>query len=89
MPSATTQDIADFIVETVKSAGANACPPEDCGGVWGYKDILEILGNPEHEEHADMLEWLCIENADEFDSGEFDPSAVVFESPEDHLAEWN
>ncbi len=38
--------------------GDGACPPEDCGGIWGYRDLLEILADPEHEEHASMTEWL-------------------------------
>ncbi|MFM7055790.1 MAG: plasmid pRiA4b ORF-3 family protein [Planctomycetota bacterium] len=37
--------------------GARACPPEDCGGVWGYENMLEALSNPDHEEHAELLEW--------------------------------
>lgn len=39
-------------------AGANACPPEDCGGIAGYYDLLEILANSRHAEHATMKEWL-------------------------------
>ena len=38
-------------------AGKRASPPEDCGGVTGYYDMLEILGDPEHEEHEDMVLW--------------------------------
>lgn len=38
--------------------GKRACPPEDCGGIWGYKDLLQIVNDPEHEEHQDLLEWL-------------------------------
>jgi hypothetical protein len=38
--------------------GARACPPEDCGGVWGYAELLKIIKNPRHEEHKSMLEWL-------------------------------
>ena len=38
--------------------GARACPPEDCGGVWGYKDLLKILKNRKHPEHKTMEEWL-------------------------------
>ena len=26
--------------------GKRNCPPEDCGGVWGYAELLEILGDP-------------------------------------------
>ena len=38
--------------------GARACPPEDCGGPWGYENLLKILRNPKHEEHESMKEWL-------------------------------
>ena len=39
-------------------------PPEDCGGVWGYTQLLEILNNPEHEEYKSYMDWL---------GGKFDP----------------
>jgi hypothetical protein len=38
--------------------GKRACPPEDCGGVWGYADLLKTLNDPRHPEHEEMLEWL-------------------------------
>jgi hypothetical protein len=38
--------------------GAMACPPEDCGGVWGYAEFLEAIADPKHESHEDMLEWI-------------------------------
>ena len=44
-------------------AGKRACPPEDCGGVWGYSNLLEILANPDHEEYESSLEWV----GDDFD----------------------
>jgi hypothetical protein len=43
-----------------------SCPPEDCGGVWGYSDMLEILKQPDHEEYESYIEWL---------GGEFDPKS--------------
>lgn len=49
-------------------AGENACPPEDCGGIGGYYDLLEALANPKHKEHAHLLEWL---------GGPFDPKAFA------------
>lgn len=70
-------------------AGANACPPEDCGGVWGYRDLQKILNNPKHEEYAKKLEWLCIDRPEEFDPAEFLSTEVVFENPEARLVEWN
>jgi hypothetical protein len=50
--------------------GKRACPPEDCGGSWGYGDFLEAIQNPEHEEHEDMTEWI---------GGEFDPEKFDLE----------
>jgi hypothetical protein len=49
-------------------AGKRACPPEDCGGVWGYENLLEIIADPSHEEHGSMMEWL----GEEFDPEAFD-----------------
>ncbi|MFF4412398.1 plasmid pRiA4b ORF-3 family protein [Streptosporangium sp. NPDC001559] len=53
-------------------AGRRACPPEDCGGIWGYDYLMEILADPEHEEHEDRLEWLGLDSADQFDPTAFD-----------------
>jgi hypothetical protein len=38
--------------------GELACPPEDCGGVTGYMDMLEIISDPEHEEYKHIIAWL-------------------------------
>ncbi|WP_218125655.1 plasmid pRiA4b ORF-3 family protein [Sinosporangium album] len=52
--------------------GRRACPPEDCGGIWGYNYLLEILADPKHEEHGDRLAWLGLGSADQFDPATFD-----------------
>jgi hypothetical protein len=48
-------------------AGKRNCPPEDCGGPWGYEDLLAVLADPAHPEHAERSEWL----GEEFDPDEF------------------
>lgn len=58
-------------------AGARRCPPEDCGGVRGYVEFLEIIGNPKHSEHASMMQWA----GGDYDPDAFDPEGVVFEDP--------
>jgi len=50
--------------------GKRACPPEDCGGPWGYLEMLAVLTDPQHEEHDSTVEWL---------DGEFDPEAFDLE----------
>jgi hypothetical protein len=37
--------------------GERAGPPDDCGGVWGYADLLKALADPNHPEHDWMREW--------------------------------
>jgi hypothetical protein len=39
-------------------AGKHACSPEDCGGVWGYAELLEALLEPEHPEHKSYQDWV-------------------------------
>ena len=51
-------------------AGERACPPEDCGGPYGYAELLETISDPEHEDHQDMLTWL---------GGNFDPNSFDIE----------
>jgi len=46
--------------------GERACPPEDCGGAYGYEEFLEAIQDRHHEEHKEMLEWV---------GGTFDPEA--------------
>ncbi len=62
-------------------AGRRACPPEDCGGVWGYEELLEAIRDPNHERHHEMLEWV----GGEFDPEAFDPREVSFDDPEERL----
>ena len=39
--------------------GALQCrPPEDCGGIPGYHTMLEALADPEHQDHAEVAEYL-------------------------------
>jgi hypothetical protein len=54
--------------------GRRACPPEDCGGIWGYDYLIEILTDPRHEEHQERLEWLGLDSPSQFDPSAFDPA---------------
>jgi hypothetical protein len=47
--------------------GARRGPPEDVGGPCGYGEFLEAIADPNHERHAELLEW-C--------GGDFDPEQL-------------
>ncbi len=53
-------------------AAANACPPEDCSGISGYHEFLDVMGNPKHEEHEEMLNSI----GGPWDAARFDLSAT-------------
>jgi hypothetical protein len=38
--------------------GKRAAPPDDCGGSWGYQQLLEILKDPEHPEYEEYMDWV-------------------------------
>lgn len=51
--------------------GRRACPPEDCGGVGGYAELLGVLADPDDEQHEELLEWV---------GGPIDPEAFDIDS---------
>jgi hypothetical protein len=53
--------------------GARACPPEDVGGVWGFREFLEAIADAEHERHEELLDWV----GGGFDPEEFDPAKAT------------
>ena len=48
-------------------AGERNCPPEDCGGIPGFYEMLEARNDPDHPDHADVSEWLDDYDPDELD----------------------
>lgn len=39
-------------------AGGGACPPEDCGGIGGYTDLLATLRHGHGQGYREVLAWL-------------------------------
>ena len=58
-------------------AGERACPPEDCGGTWGFKRLLEALASPKHPEHKELREWI----GKKYEPEKFDLKGVQFDNP--------
>lgn len=51
--------------------GEGACPPEDCGGPWGYHSLKEVLANKKHPDHKEMKEWLGLKPRENWDAAAF------------------
>lgn len=77
----------DIVVEEVHAAepghsyprcvtGRRAAPPEDCGGPWGYDELVRVLADPADPDHAERLEWLGLASAASFDPAHFDRDEV-------------
>lgn len=59
--------------------GERACPPEDCGGVWGYEELLHAVRDPGSDEAEQWIAW----------AGEdFDPEAFDVDEANHRLEEW-
>jgi len=66
----------------VCTGGERACPPEDCGGVRGYAELLEAVRDVKHEEHDRLMERL----GGKFDPEHFALAEVEFDDPVERRA---
>jgi Plasmid pRiA4b ORF-3-like protein len=53
--------------------GERNAPPEDCGGIPGFYELLEVLADPAHPNHADLKEW-----AGDYDPATFDTLPIKY-----------
>ena len=53
--------------------GGNSCPPEDCGGPWGYEEFLQAIADKAHPRHEELTEWSPLD----FDAAHFDPTEAT------------
>jgi hypothetical protein len=60
----------------VCTGGRRAAPPDDCGGIYGYQELVEVLADPGHPEHRDRLEWLGLADASGFTPHTFDIDGI-------------
>lgn len=65
-------DPDDRVVYPICVGGQRAFPPEDCGGVGGYGELVAALKSPKHPDHDQMLTWV----GGYFDPDSFDTNSV-------------
>ena len=54
-------------------SGERNGPPEDCGGIPGFYELLEAIADPAHPDHAHVKEW-----AKDYDPATFDPLPIKY-----------
>lgn len=57
--------------------GARCGPPEDCGGIGGYADLLDALSDPKRDDHEEALDWI---------GDDFDPEYVSLDEINEEIA---
>lgn len=64
-------------------AGERACPPEDCGGVPGYYDLLATLADQKHPEYEETAQWAKGQTkyGGPYKPEKFDLKQIVFDNP--------
>ncbi len=60
-------DIDPKVLYPICLEGEYSCPPEDCGGIYGFYNYLEILKDKKHPEYEDVKEWMGDFKASKFD----------------------
>jgi hypothetical protein len=66
--------------------GEGDCPPEDCGGIHGYYELLNIIKDPSHPEYEEKSEWFRQFGPVEFDLKEINAALKKFARDPD--ADW-
>ncbi|MCD4679515.1 MAG: plasmid pRiA4b ORF-3 family protein [Bacteroidales bacterium] len=57
--------------------GERACPPEDCGGIMGYNNVIETLSDPKNTDYEDMKNWA----GENWNPERFNTNDVKFDNP--------
>jgi hypothetical protein len=63
------------------TAGANACPPDDCGGPPGYERLIKAVNNPVTAEDIELCQWLGLHRGDHYDPTNFSIEQIQFFDP--------
>lgn len=63
--------IEEELTEADCIAGEGACPPEDCGGPYGYEQLKIILSDQKHQEYEETRDWLGLSKKQKWDAAAF------------------
>ena len=68
--------------------GAYLAPPEDCGGIHGFYQMLDVLKNLKDPEYKEMVQWVnATTGRKRYILDSFDPQTIKFTNPQKRLRE--
>jgi hypothetical protein len=70
--------LPEMIISPILITGKGKCPPEDCGGIWGYEEFKAIMADRKHPGHDEYAEWIGLEEGEEWNPKEFDPEEAQY-----------
>ena len=75
-------------------AGERAAPPDDCGGVPGYEELVFTVSHPNHARHRELSKWLNESRAEMAEQDErfaeaFDPKVFHLLATNQEVAKLN
>jgi len=50
--------VGDDSFRQICVAGERNCPPEDCGGPYGFAELLNVLQDRSHPQYDDIIDWV-------------------------------
>lgn len=70
------QPVDDATGPPICITGKRACPPEDCGSLPGYDELVKAMRDPTHRRYNELIDWL---------GAPFDPEAFDLEAVNEAL----
>ena len=64
--------LPELTISPILITGKGKCPPEDCGGIWGYEEFKAIMADRKHPEHDEYAEWAGLEEGEVWNPKAFD-----------------
>ncbi|MEZ4968874.1 MAG: plasmid pRiA4b ORF-3 family protein [Flavobacteriaceae bacterium] len=71
-----TEITAEKLLAPQCLGGKGKAPVDDCGGIWGYYEMVEAINDPKHREHKDFCVWLGLKKGQRWELDAFNLEEV-------------
>lgn len=68
--------------------GAGTCPPENCGGIPGYENLMQALNDPKNPDHKEARKWVGLKRGENWDLNAYYQSDINDELADMEPIQW-